>query len=55
MIVGGLYAVLWGKDREIKQMKGNEEIGSEKDGKEDLELQLHPQPQARGNHQAGAA
>ncbi|XWS57401.1 hypothetical protein CRYUN_Cryun09bG0171000 [Craigia yunnanensis] len=55
LIIGGLYAVLWGKDREIKQMKGNEEICSEKDGKEDLELQLHPQPQAKANHQAGAA
>ncbi|XVF31502.1 hypothetical protein REPUB_Repub16aG0151400 [Reevesia pubescens] len=56
LIVGGLYAVLWGKDREMKQMKsGNEEIGEvtkpgeiEKDGKlDDLELQLqHPQSKA---------
>ncbi|XP_017976313.1 PREDICTED: WAT1-related protein At1g09380 [Theobroma cacao] len=50
LIVGGLYAVLWGKDREIKQMKSNqletaEEAtkAREKDGKDDLELQLHPQ------------
>ncbi|XWS64428.1 hypothetical protein CRYUN_Cryun05aG0003100 [Craigia yunnanensis] len=55
LIVGGLYAVLWGKDREIKQKKGNEEMGevTKSSEKDDLELQLHPQ--AKGNHEAGAA
>ncbi|XVF05914.1 hypothetical protein REPUB_Repub06bG0002800 [Reevesia pubescens] len=63
LIVGGLYAVLWGKDREMKQMKlGNEEIifigevtkpsGDQKDGKLD---DLEQQSQAKGNHQAGTA
>ncbi|XVF57633.1 hypothetical protein PTKIN_Ptkin06aG0221000 [Pterospermum kingtungense] len=58
MIVGGLYAVLWGKDREVKEMKSSKEletdeaklrkVGGEK--LDDLELQLHPHPQVKGNH-----
>ncbi|XVF41729.1 hypothetical protein PTKIN_Ptkin01aG0303300 [Pterospermum kingtungense] len=63
LIVGGLYAVLWGKDREVKQMKGNgneeDQIGREKDGKvdDDLELQLHHHPpeEVKGNHQAAGS
>lgn len=43
MIVGGLYAVLWGKDREMR-LKSVEEIEAwkecEKQEKGDLELQL---------------
>ncbi|OMP09402.1 Drug/metabolite transporter [Corchorus olitorius] len=52
LIVGGLYAVLWGKDREIKETKSSEEEKGEAakpgDQKDDLELQL---PQAKGNHE----
>ncbi|XWS58069.1 hypothetical protein CRYUN_Cryun08bG0003500 [Craigia yunnanensis] len=58
VLIVGLYAVLWEKDREIKEMKSNEiergEATLRKGGEEaDLEQQLHPQ--AKGNHQAGAA
>ena len=65
LIVGGLYAVLWGKDRELKQMMKSSEgkIGDatklpskdEMDGKDDdLELQLHhPKTEAEdGNREA---
>ncbi|MBA0728479.1 hypothetical protein Golax_001375 [Gossypium laxum] len=63
LIVGGLYAVLWGKDREMKQMKGNEKGGGEEqvvveegavevtkagDRDHDLEMQLQPGGGARG-------
>ncbi|XVE68891.1 hypothetical protein DITRI_Ditri09bG0105700 [Diplodiscus trichospermus] len=60
LIVAGLYVVLWGKDREMKQTKSNEiETGEatlkkEGRGKEDLEQQLH-RPEEKENHQAGSA
>ncbi|KAE8705587.1 WAT1-related protein [Hibiscus syriacus] len=49
LIVGGLYAVLWGKDKEVKQIKGGErgegKVEATKAGgvdNDDLELQLQP-------------
>ncbi|KAA3486352.1 WAT1-related protein [Gossypium australe] len=62
LIVGGLYAVLWGKDKEMKQMKGNEKGGEEQvvveegavevtkagDRDHDLEMQLQQGGAARG-------
>ncbi|GMI84428.1 Usually multiple acids move in and out Transporters 25 [Hibiscus trionum] len=54
LIVGGLYAVLWGKDKEEKQMKGNEKGGEEivevtKAGDTDNDLELQLQPPLKGN------
>ncbi|GKV01468.1 hypothetical protein SLEP1_g14018 [Rubroshorea leprosula] len=42
LIVAGLYAVLWGKDRETKQMKpmGNEMETKQDDQEGDLEVQV---------------
>ncbi|KAK9293098.1 hypothetical protein L1049_021083 [Liquidambar formosana] len=41
LIVVGLYAVLWGKDKEMKQRNNNEETQGEKqEEKDDLELQI---------------
>ncbi|XVE63154.1 hypothetical protein DITRI_Ditri06bG0177600 [Diplodiscus trichospermus] len=60
LIVGGLYGVLWGKDREMKQTKSNEIEADEATlknagcGKDDLEQQLH-RPEEKENHQAGDA
>ncbi|KAB1996121.1 hypothetical protein E1A91_D13G213400v1 [Gossypium mustelinum] len=64
LIVGGLYAVLWGKDKEMKQMKGNEkgggggeqvvveegavEVTKAGDRDHDLEMQLQQGGGARG-------
>ncbi|KAJ4850849.1 hypothetical protein Tsubulata_047510 [Turnera subulata] len=48
LIVGGLYAVLWGKEKEMKQdiaameaVKLGEKEGREKEGKDDLEMQCN--------------
>lgn len=44
LIIAGLYAVLWGKNKEAKQLGITTE-----DGKPDLELQPNEQP--NGGHQ----
>ncbi|XVE63153.1 hypothetical protein DITRI_Ditri06bG0177500 [Diplodiscus trichospermus] len=60
LIVGGLYVVLWGNDREIKLTKSNEIETGEATlkkagrGKDDLEQQLH-RPEEKEDHQTGGA
>ncbi|KAK8484847.1 hypothetical protein V6N11_057077 [Hibiscus sabdariffa] len=52
LIVGGLYAVLWGKDKEMKQMKGNEK-GEEEKVEVGNDLELQSQPPLKGNQLGG--
>lgn len=51
MIVAGLYAVLWGKDKEMKQKIGEAEAIKPGE-KNDLELQM-PANANGNNHVAG--
>ncbi|KAK8620199.1 hypothetical protein V6N13_066680 [Hibiscus sabdariffa] len=52
LIVGGLYAVLWGKDKEMKETKGNEK-GEEEKGEVGNDLELQSQPPLKGNQLGG--